>query len=109
MKPTTVPTLVVPKNPVERRIFIKLQLELRGLSFAAIARQRGVARVTVSKTAAGAPSAPLQAALAEAIEMPVEVVFPERFDRNGRRVTPVRSRQDSRYASGAHGQSAEAA
>lgn len=109
MKRTSVPTLEIPKNPVQRRIFIKSQLEMRGLSFAAIGRREGVSRVTVSQVAAGGPSARLQDALAQAIGVPVAALFPERFDGHGRRLAPVRCAEDSRYTAQAHGQSAEAA
>ncbi|MFN3883232.1 MAG: helix-turn-helix domain-containing protein [Rhodocyclaceae bacterium] len=109
MKRTPVLTPVIPMNPVERRIFIKSQLEIRGLSFAAIGRREGVSRIAVSQAAAGGPSARLQDALAEAIEIPVQTLFPERFDGKGRRITPVRCAEDNRYAHRVHGQSAEAA
>ncbi len=95
-------------NPVERRIFIKSQLELRGLSFAAIARREKVTRIAVGFAAAGGSSARLQEALAEALDIPVQTLFPERFDGQGRRITLVRS-DNSKSGARAHGQSAEAA
>ena len=70
----------IPENPIKRRGFIKWQLELRGLSLAEIARQQGVTRKAVSQVAGGGPSARIQQALAEALDMPVERLFPERFE-----------------------------
>jgi lambda repressor-like predicted transcriptional regulator len=97
-------------NPVERRIFIKSQLQLRGLSFAAIARQEGVNRISVGYAASGGPSARLQQALADAIGLPVQDLFPERYDAQGQRISAVRPRaQVTRSGPVSHGQKARAA
>lgn len=79
MAHTDVPSLFDLMNPVKRRKFIKYQLELRGLNFTALARQLGVTRPSVAYAASGGPSARIHAALAEAINIPVGILFPERY------------------------------
>ncbi|TSK08581.1 MAG: hypothetical protein FPO08_04555 [Geobacter sp.] len=64
----------VPKKPDERRVWIKGQLELAGLSFATIARELGVSRQAVRK-----PSRRMEKAIAEKIGLPPERIWPERY------------------------------
>ncbi|MBS4046143.1 MAG: helix-turn-helix domain-containing protein [Alphaproteobacteria bacterium] len=97
-------------NPVERRVFIKGQLELRRLNYADIARDLGCSRNAVAQAAAGGPSRRIHEALAAAIEWTVEELFPERYGpvKAGRAI-PVRGTEHSRSAGRSHGQKREAA
>lgn len=97
-------------NPVERRIFIKGELELRRQSFSSIGRDLGVTRHSVAQAASGGPSRRIHEALAAAIEWTVEDLFPERYGAtNGRRAIQVRETEHSRSAGRSHGQKQEAA
>jgi lambda repressor-like predicted transcriptional regulator len=81
------------RNPVQRRAWVNFQLKIRGLSFAALARQEGVVPQAVS-AALASPSRELEEAIAAAVERPVEILFPERFI-DGRRIAPTRDRKRS--------------
>jgi len=68
----------VPKKPNERRVWIKGQLEIRGLSFATIAREIGVSRQAVRK-ALDKPSRRMEQAIAGKIGISPEKLWPERY------------------------------
>lgn len=85
-------TLKVPKNPAERRAWVCYQLRLRGDSLSAIARRIGVSHQAVS-TALMSPSKDIEQAIAEAIGLTPEQLFPERFDSTGKRLVQTRPPQ----------------
>ncbi len=68
----------IPENPFERRAWIIYRLKGRGSSLAQIARSLNVTRQSVN-SALFKSSARIEGAIAEALGLPVEVVFPERF------------------------------
>lgn len=68
----------VPKNTDERRAWIKYQLELRGHSFASIAREIGVAR-TVPQSALRRRYPKMERIIAAKLGLQPEDVWPERY------------------------------
>ena len=84
---------IPPRDPRERVAWVKFQLELLGLSFAELARREGVSQKAI-RYALYAPSRHLEVAIARAISLTPEVLFPERFDASGRRLH--RSRHPNR-------------
>lgn len=102
---TDTTTLTPPKNPAERRAWVAYQLKLRGLSLASVAASLGVCRQAVSG-ALMTPSERIETALAQALEIPVATLFPERFDRQGIRIP--RTRPDNISAGRAAGDSQNA-
>ena len=85
-------TLDVPKNPAERRVWVCYQLRLRGDSLRAIARRIGVCQQAPSNALMN-PSKDIEQAIAEAIGLTPEQLFPERFDATGKRLVRTRSPQ----------------
>ncbi|PKP68143.1 MAG: hypothetical protein CVT83_06455 [Alphaproteobacteria bacterium HGW-Alphaproteobacteria-5] len=75
----------LPTEPHERAVWVLGQLRLRGESYASISRKAGKSRFA-ARQAMYQPSAELERALADALEMPVHQLFPERFDGKGRRI-----------------------
>ena len=86
---TDMTTLTPPKNPAERRAWVVYQLTLRGQSLASVGVPLGVSRQAVSG-ALMAPSADIEQALADALDLPIETLFPERFDAKGVRIPRTR-------------------
>lgn len=68
----------VPKNPTERRIWIKSQLELHKSSYSAIARENRVSVATV-QSAVMRPYPKMQRLIAEKLGLPPEAIWPERY------------------------------
>jgi len=68
-----------PKKPKERRVWIKAMLELRGSSFAAIARELGVTRGAVRHVQDG-PYPKMERAIAEKLGLAPEDIWPERYN-----------------------------
>ena len=87
---TTNASLAIPQKPAHRRAWVKFQLSLKGLSFAALAEQIDVSPQAI-KDALLKPSARIEEEIASAIKVPVEKLFPERFDANGERLHKVRA------------------
>lgn len=81
---------LVPTDPAVRRQWILGQLRLRGLSLRKIAEAEAVSPQAVS-AAISAPSEALERALAAALDLTPEELFPERFFR-GRRIHQVRGK-----------------
>jgi Ner family transcriptional regulator len=90
----------VPKEPAQRAAWVIFQLRQRNSSLAEIARSIQRTRRYLSRTLY-APSYPAEKAIADALGMTVEALFPERYDATGRRlhqrrdakpITAVRSR-----------------
>ncbi len=86
---TDTTTLTPPKNPAERRAWVVFQLKLRGQSLASVAASLGVCRQAVSG-ALMTPSERIEQALADALSLPIETLFPERFDGKGFRIPRTR-------------------
>ncbi len=85
-------THAIPEKPAERRVWIGYQLRMRRTSLRQIARQLGVSHQAVSN-ALNSPSSRIEAELARVLEVPVTVLFPERFDETGARIPNVRPDQ----------------
>lgn len=89
------PTLDLPANPSARSAWLSFQLKVRGLSISALAR-----RHDVSSQALGAvmtkPSARLERIVAEVLGLKPRQLFPERYDRRGRRLIRTRERYAAR-------------
>jgi Ner family transcriptional regulator len=68
----------IPKNPIERWVWIKGQLELRDESFASIARELKISRVAVAKTKRY-PSARVEDAIARKLGVAPVDLWPERY------------------------------
>lgn len=66
-------------TPDTRNEWIKFQLALRGLSFASIARKNNISRHCVKK-ALHMSYPKMERLIAAALEMPVEQLWPERYD-----------------------------
>lgn len=88
------PRTDVPRDPRERSIWVQSELRKAGSSFAAIAREIGVDRRAPSQ-AMFLPNMRVEQALADAVGLTVEALFPERFDETGRRLHAVRGAQDN--------------
>lgn len=87
------PRLDIPQKPAERRAWIQYRLRLIGSNFRALGRKLGVSQQAVSYAAAGYPSLAIEAAIAEAIGVPHQELFPEHFDDAGGRIPLARTRQ----------------
>jgi lambda repressor-like predicted transcriptional regulator len=87
--PLAITTERPPKNPAERRAWVHFKLRTRGETFASLGRKCGTSPQAIGN-ALMAPSARLEAIIAEAIGLTAEELFPERFDARGRRLHPVR-------------------
>lgn len=85
-------TVNVPKNPAVRRVWIKGQLELRGLSLRQLARREDVSHQAMSHALIG-PSSHLQPVLAQVLGLTVHQLFPEWYDEAGNRVGRTRNKQ----------------
>jgi lambda repressor-like predicted transcriptional regulator len=83
------PTLDIPKNPAERRAWVCYQLKIRGNSLRRIAQQLSVSHQAVSN-ALMTPSSRIEHVIAEALDMPVERLFAERYDQTGYRLVHTR-------------------
>jgi Ner family transcriptional regulator len=68
----------VPKNPDKRRVWIKHELEKRGLSYATIARDESVSRQAVWK-AVRVPSPKMERIIAGRLGRRPEEIWPERY------------------------------
>lgn len=68
----------VPKNTVERRVWIKSQLELHGASYATIARELGVSRQAVRAALSGRSRRAAEAIAAKLGLAPADI-WPERY------------------------------
>lgn len=82
----------VPKNPAERRVWIWVQLRLRGASLRRLAAEHGVSQQAMSH-ALIAPSSHLEVVIAAALGLTPQQLFPERFDDRGNRLGWTRTQQ----------------
>jgi len=83
---TSLPTF---NDPRQRSIWVQAQLQLAGISFAAIARVHGWNRRAVANAMQTA-SDPQEKAIAAALGVTQEQLFPERYDAEGNRLHHVR-------------------
>lgn len=88
-------TLPVPKEPGFRRAWLVYQLRLRGWSLAELARQEGVNYEALARTMVE-PNSHLEPIVARVLGTTVQELFPERFDKNGRRLHRTRERSRAR-------------
>ncbi|RJF94843.1 hypothetical protein D3874_03240 [Oleomonas cavernae] len=84
-------TLDIPKNPAERRAWILYRLKCKGSNFRALARELGCSHQAISIAAGGMPSRHIELALAARIGVRQQELFPEHYDKNGRRLPLARS------------------
>lgn len=82
----------VPKNPAERRLWIWVNLRLRGTSLRRLAVENGVSQQAMSH-ALGNPSSHLETVIAEALGLTPQQLFPERFTEDGKRLGWTREPQ----------------
>lgn len=80
--------LNIPHEPEPRRAWIKYQLELRGYTYADIARELDCTRQSVQK-AMSQGNQRIQRFVAEKLDLQPEQIWPERYDEYG---TPLRFR-----------------
>lgn len=101
-------TLDILKNPAHRRVWIIGQLRLKGTSLRQLSIKEGVSHQALSN-ALMVPSRHLEQTIADALEMRIEDLFPERFDEGGRRLHRERDVQRSTGGAAAHGKRRRAA
>lgn len=89
---TETSTLDIPQNPASRRGWIIWQLRNRGWSLSRIALQEGVSVQAVS-SALMVPSSHLQRVIADLLDLTPQQLFPEFYDRTGRRLGRTRDPQ----------------
>lgn len=87
---TAAATIDLPKSPSGRRAWLSYQLRLRGLSISALARKHSVSREALSNAMVN-NSSHLEQVIAAALETTPQALFPERFDRHGRRLAHTRA------------------
>ena len=92
--PTPVSLDEIPRDPIIRRAWVSFQLKIRGKSLASIADELGVKRQAISG-ALDAPSHRGEAALAAALDVEPQDLFPERYDTTGRRIVRTHERKAS--------------
>ena len=73
------------RDPAKRRAWVVYQLNLRGESLASLARRYGLDRKTPGR-ALSVPYPRMERAIAEAVGVPVHILFPERYAPNGERL-----------------------
>ncbi len=83
-------TSQIPRHPGSRRAWVIFQLRIRGSSLAAIAEKNNVSNQAVSN-ALLVPSSHLEQAIADELAIDVKVLFPERFDAAGNRLSYTRA------------------
>jgi len=81
----------IPKNPAVRRAWIHMQLKLVGSSWTSFASLIGVTPQAVQKTAGGAPSLPIETALARALGLSPQQLFREHWTGAGVRIPKERA------------------
>jgi len=99
----------IPKNPAIRREWIGFQLRIRGLSKRALARREGVSHQAVSQAALGGGSHHLQQAIATALGLRPQDLFPELYDERGRRLGQTRNPKRSTRPDSKHTKTEDAA
>lgn len=72
------------QDTFDRSLWVQMELRRVGKSFASLARDLGVSRNAV-RQAMHTPSSRIEAAISDAIDVPTEKLFPERYAPDGRR------------------------
>jgi len=72
-------------DPAKRRAWVIYQLNLRGKSLASLAREYQLER-TAPGQALRSPYPRMERAIAEAVDVPVHELFPDRYSPNGERL-----------------------
>ena len=98
----------IPSRAADRCAWVIYQLKLRDSSLAAIARKHGWTRRAI-RGAMFEASYPQEKALAEELDIPIETLFPERYDADGNRRHAIRSRKHSGPRMARHRQKSEVA
>ena len=97
-------------DPAKRRAWVLYQLKLRGESLASLARRLGVDRTTPGY-ALRKPYPRMERAIAEAVEVPVHVLFPERYTATGERLirmgAPKKSNDMTKHNTRTNGRNVE--
>lgn len=83
----------IPHDPRKRRLWIIFQLQSKGKSLSSLAGDEGVSQQAISASAAGNGSSHLREALAAAIGVTAQDLFPEHFDVCGNRLRKPRKPQ----------------
>lgn len=100
---------IIPTDPRERAIWVQAQLKMRHTNFAAIGRTLGCTRRVVAM-AMVLPSYRQEKAIADALGIPIERLFAERYDqRTGQRLHPVRIPKNTDVSNPINAKGAEAA
>lgn len=81
-------SMSIPLEYRQRREWIKYQLRLRGTSLAQVAREQGVSR-DAATLALRKPYPRMERALAKALDLKPEQLWPERYDASGRPNRPL--------------------
>lgn len=89
--------ITVPADDRERAIWVLGELKRRRESFASIGKRHGLSRYA-ARQAMFQPSATMEKALADAIDLKPEQLFPERYDREGNRLHLTREPRQQRSA-----------
>jgi lambda repressor-like predicted transcriptional regulator len=84
----------IPRDPLERTLWVQMQLRLKQMNFSTIARELGCHRQEVSM-AMRLPLYRQEKAIAEALGVTVRELFPERYDEDGNRIHAVRENSNS--------------
>ena len=75
----------IPVDLVERRLWARRELRKLGSSFVQLSRQHGRSQPWIT-FAFSRPNYPAEKALADALSIPIERLFPERYDAEGNRL-----------------------
>ena len=98
----------IPMDPRKRLAWALYQLKLRNLTLRCLSIEAGWNPNAV-RNAFFLPSLPQERVIAEAIDLTVEELFPERYDADGNRIPRVREKKASAPAPARHGKKARAA
>ncbi|KKK65122.1 hypothetical protein LCGC14_2977320 [marine sediment metagenome] len=76
-------------DPRQRALWVLYQLRLRGKNFATIGQELGLSNSNV-RDALFRPNYRVEQKLANILDVPIETLFPERYDAEGNRLVEVR-------------------
>ena len=89
----------IPSDPRERATWIVVQLRRRGYSLRMLSEANGFSH-TYTGGALVRPLYPAEVIIAEALGTTPEVLFAERYDRQGRRLHPIRDKDSAKRGKG---------
>ncbi|SMH62877.1 helix-turn-helix domain-containing protein [Azospirillum agricola] len=96
----------IPKKARVRGPWIVFRLRIAGSSLSALAAELSVTVAAVSDAVTNGSSERLERAVAEKLHLPVQKLFPERYDAAGHRLRPKRKRTTPRSPRNVKGQEA---